>query len=143
MAFRPWKEKGYKHYARDVGQIIAVETSRSIQSAVVEVFDKNVATGRLSESERDRFIEGVRKAYRSLKNRQRPDGSMENHGNSLLTRDEEQILLGFIQGRTRGGDTVTPLLIRQTASAAFPDNGSFSEIWYSLARLNIRTGREF
>jgi len=130
MELNTTKKTHYEDYARNVEQLLNKDDSRSIRETVAEVFDWCLAKGRTKEEDRDRWCEGVRKAHRSYRDRLRADGRHELHGNSALSVDEEDILIGFLRGKARGGLKVTVSCIRNTALTIFGDKGKFGDEWY-------------
>ena len=91
------------------------------------VADAAVEDGLVLPAKRDTFANSLLQAYKRFLST--PNKGL--HGNSKLTEEEEDFLLGYLKGSARIGDDIKNFEIREIAEVLFPEK-SFGDTWCAI-----------
>ena len=97
-----------------------------VKTACDLVADAALEKGLLLTPYRDTFVNSLRVSYnRYLKSPEKE----RSHGNKKLTNEEEDFLVGVLDGLTLSGGAIGKTEIIETAEVIFPDM-TFGDTWY-------------
>lgn len=106
---------------------MAENPDESVTTAVRAVVEAGIEKRLLRREDYDVNVENIRRGFYYARSHENDDST---HGNSHLTMEKEQILLGFIEGLARAGRDMTKSAIKLLAHDLF--DGEFGNTWYYI-----------